>query len=178
MLSSLSSETLQFYHDPGFLFSDAKSYLKMRLSLFRKLSLNALRYRSGSAFLCIIAENNAKETIGLAYLGVKSYGFFKTADFGLVVKDGYQGRGVGSSLMNYAVTLAKNLQVNVVRLSVVADNIKAVGLYRKFGFVIEGHHIQADVWNGQILDTYSMALHLNPLKSTSIPFTSNGAPKI
>jgi len=122
-----------------------------------------MRYRSGLAFLCIIAENKAKEIIGIAYLGVKSYGFFKTADFGIVVKDSYQGRGVGSSLMNYAVSMAKNLQVDVVRLSVVADNARAISLYQKFGFVIEGHHIQFDVWNGHILDTFSMALHLEPV---------------
>ena len=171
MLSSLSNDTRKFYHDPTFHVHDSKSNIKMYLLILRKLAMNSYGYKvSGSFSLFFIAQNKSKEIVGLSYLGIKSYGFFNTANFGIVVQDNYQSHGVGSTLMNYAITWAKNLQVNVIRLSVVVDNIKAVSLYQKFGFVIEGHHIQADVWNGRILDTYSMALHLNALRNRPVTF--------
>ncbi|AHY47867.1 Acetyltransferase (GNAT) family [Rubrobacter radiotolerans] len=58
---------------------------------------------------------------------------------GLAVRDDWQGRGVGSRLLEALLDLAKNwLGLSRVELTVCADNEAAVALYGKFGFEVEG----------------------------------------
>ena len=60
---------------------------------------------------------------------------------GMAVRDDWQGKGVGSSLMQAAVELADRwLGLTRLELTVYTDNQPAVQLYEKFGFVTEGIH--------------------------------------
>ena len=80
------------------------------------------------------------------------------AAIGMAVHDAYQGKGVGSALMQAALDLADNwLQFTRIELTVYTDNVAAVALYKKFGFVIEGTHKQYAFRNGEYTDSYSMA---------------------
>ena len=80
------------------------------------------------------------------------------AAIGMAVHDAYQGKGVGSALMQAALDLADNwLQFTRIELTVFTDNVAAVALYKKFGFVIEGTHKQYAFRNGEYTDSYSMA---------------------
>lgn len=69
-----------------------------------------------------------------------------------------QGRGVGSALMAAMCDYADNW-VGALRLelSVYTDNVRAIGLYRKFGFEIEGTMRGYAMRNGQFTDTHAMA---------------------
>ncbi len=61
------------------------------------------------------------------------------ASFGIGVHPDFQGRGVGTALLTEMVNLADNwLNLLRVELSVASDNARAIGLYEKFGFVVEG----------------------------------------
>ncbi len=77
---------------------------------------------------------------------------------GMGVRDDWQGKGVGSALMQAAVDLADNW-LNLVRLEldVYTDNTAGIALYRKFGFVVEGTHRAFAYRNGQYVDAHSMA---------------------
>ncbi len=77
---------------------------------------------------------------------------------GLVVAKGWQGKGVGSALMKALVDLADGW-LNVFRLELVVytDNERAIALYRKFGFEIEGTHRAYALRAGKYVDGYSMA---------------------
>ena len=77
---------------------------------------------------------------------------------GMSVRDDRQGCGVGSALMQAAVGLADGwLNYQRLELWAYTDNLAALALYRKFGFVIEGtcraHAFRA----GRYADTYAMA---------------------
>jgi putative acetyltransferase len=77
---------------------------------------------------------------------------------GMSVRDDRQGRGVGTALMQAAIGLADGwLNYQRLELWVYTDNLAALALYRKFGFVIEGtcraHAFRA----GCYVDTYAMA---------------------
>jgi putative acetyltransferase len=83
---------------------------------------------------------------------------------GMSVLSAAQGRGVGSALMAGLCDYADNW-VGTLRLelSVYTDNTKAIGLYQKFGFVIEGTMRGYAMRDGQFADTHAMArLHPNP----------------
>ncbi|SHO58984.1 GNAT family N-acetyltransferase [Vibrio quintilis] len=84
--------------------------------------------------------------------------------FGMAVKDNIQGKGVGSQLLSTAIDLADNwLNLKRVELTVFVDNARAVNLYKKFGFEIEGEAKAFAFRNGEYVDAYHMArvLHLS-----------------
>jgi L-phenylalanine/L-methionine N-acetyltransferase len=79
-------------------------------------------------------------------------------EIGMAVRDDWQGRGVGTALMEAALDLADNwLDLTRVELSVYTDNAAAVGLYEKFGFEIEGTHRRYAFRKGEYVHAYSMA---------------------
>jgi L-phenylalanine/L-methionine N-acetyltransferase len=77
---------------------------------------------------------------------------------GMMVRDDWQGKGIGSRMMQAAVELADQW-LNLVRLelTVYVDNEPAIALYRKFGFEIEGTHRKSTFRDGEFVDTYTMA---------------------
>jgi L-phenylalanine/L-methionine N-acetyltransferase len=77
---------------------------------------------------------------------------------GMAVRDEWQGRGVGTALMEAALDLADNwLGLTRVELTVYVDNPAAVALYKKFGFEMEGTHRRYAFRNGGYVDAHSMA---------------------
>ena len=80
------------------------------------------------------------------------------AGLGMAVHDDWQGQGVGSALMAALVDLADNwIDVQRIELTVYADNAHAVGLYKKFGFDVEGTLRRYAFRNGLYVDAYYMA---------------------
>jgi L-phenylalanine/L-methionine N-acetyltransferase len=77
---------------------------------------------------------------------------------GMAVRDDWQGRGVGTALMEAALDLGDNwLNVTRIELRVYVDNAAGIALYEKFGFEVEGTHRRLAFRNGEYVDAYSMA---------------------
>jgi putative acetyltransferase len=77
---------------------------------------------------------------------------------GMAVRDDWQGKGVGSALMQAAIELAdKWLNLRRLEIEVFVDNEPAIRLYEKFGFTIEGTLVDFAFRDGQYVDTYMMA---------------------
>jgi L-phenylalanine/L-methionine N-acetyltransferase len=77
---------------------------------------------------------------------------------GMAVRDDWQGKGVGTALMEAALDLADSwLNLTRIELRVYVDNSAAVALYKNFGFEIEGTHRRLAFRNGEYVDAYSMA---------------------
>lgn len=70
----------------------------------------------------------------------------------------WQGCGVGSTLMRAAIDLGDNW-LNLVRLEllVIDGNDAAIGLYRRFGFEVEGKHRACGFQAGRYVDLLTMA---------------------
>jgi putative acetyltransferase len=80
------------------------------------------------------------------------------AHIGMAVRDDWQGKGVGSALIEAALDLADNwLNLTRLELTVFADNAPAVRLYEKFGFIPEGTLVQYALRDGQYPDCIIMA---------------------
>lgn len=69
-----------------------------------------------------IHETDGKLTGFMALIGNEVGGIF--------VHPSYQGKGIGVSLMDHAVSLKKSLLLNVFE-----DNLPAITFYQKYGFV-------------------------------------------
>ena len=79
-------------------------------------------------------------------------------EIGVAVRDDWQGRGVGTALMEAALDLADNwLNLTRIELNVYTDNEIGIALYERFGFEIEGTHRRYAFRNGEYVDAYSMA---------------------
>ena len=78
--------------------------------------------------------------------------------FGIAVRDDWQGKGVGTALMEVCLDLADNwLNLSRLDLRVYVDNAPAIALYEKFGFEIEGTHKRFAYRNGEYVDAHVMA---------------------
>jgi len=63
---------------------------------------------------------------------------FTTGTFGISIRDGYRDIGLGSVMMKLLFENAKEAGYRIVILDVYADNLRAIHLYEKFGFVKAG----------------------------------------
>jgi putative acetyltransferase len=80
------------------------------------------------------------------------------AQLGMAVRDDWQGRGVGTALLQAAIDLADRwLNLSRLELNVFTDNAPAIQLYQKFGFVVEGTHVRYAFRDGAYVDSHSMA---------------------
>ena len=77
---------------------------------------------------------------------------------GMAVPSAWQGRGVGTALLRAMCELADGW-LNVIRLelTVFTDNERAIGLYHKFGFELEGTHRAYALRAGRYVDAHFMA---------------------
>ena len=77
---------------------------------------------------------------------------------GISVVGAMQGRGVGTALMAALCDYADQwLGIRRLELDVYADNQRALALYRKFGFEVEGTHRGYAMRDGVLVDSLSMA---------------------
>ena len=83
------------------------------------------------------------------------------AELGLMVAAGERRRGIGTALMEEAVTWARDSGVTKLELHVFPHNEPAIALYRKLGFKDEGHRRRHYRLGGQYVDAILMALYLD-----------------
>jgi len=80
------------------------------------------------------------------------------ASFGMGIKDNVQGKGVGGALLATAIDLADNwLNLKRIEITVYVDNERAINLYKKFGFELEGESKAYAFRNGEYVNVYHMA---------------------
>lgn len=83
------------------------------------------------------------------------------AELGIVVAKRYQGRGIGTSLISQVIDWVRENGITTrISLEVRADNVKAVEIYLKFGFVVEGCKKNSTLLNGVYYDDYIMGMML------------------
>lgn len=73
-----------------------------------------------------------------------------------IVSD-YRGQGIGRKLFEKMEKWAREKNIHRLELTVVADNIAGVSLYKKMGFEIEGTKRHSLCINGKFFDEYYMS---------------------
>lgn len=76
------------------------------------------------------------------------------------VLQAYAGQGLGTRLFEQGIAWARSRHLTRLELTVMTHNHRAVHLYRKMGFELEGTKKHAMLVDGQYVDEYCMALLL------------------
>lgn len=64
--------------------------------------------------------------------------FYHKVEFGVCVLKNYFGYGIGKNLLKESISWADSNEIKKITLNVLETNEKAIKLYKKFGFEIEG----------------------------------------
>ena len=94
----------------------------------------------------------------MLHVDVSRFGF---GEFGMCVDRDWRGRGVGSALVQAAISWSRDRGLHKLCLEVFPHNAAAIAMYRKAGFVEEGHRIrQYRRASGEFWDAVVMGLLL------------------
>lgn len=82
-----------------------------------------------------------------------------SGELGIVVAQEYQGKGIGTSIIQQLIDWAKGNEVTTrIQLDTRTDNELAVKLYQSFGFEIEGCLKNSTLLDGKYYDLYVMGM--------------------
>lgn len=115
-----------------------------------------------SELLLIIEDDN--KIVGISEIKLKSGRQNHVGEFGISIKKGYRGKGLGKKLMAEILKLAKERfgsKLKIVRLSVFSENKIAQNLYKKFGFKKVAKIPKQIQYKGKLIDEVIMIKELN-----------------
>ncbi|MBO8164397.1 MAG: GNAT family N-acetyltransferase [Brevibacillus sp.] len=72
----------------------------------------------------------------------------------------YRGLGIGKELMRYAIDWAEAHGLEKISLDVFSNNQRAVEMYKRYGFVVEGTRKKQFILNGEYVDEVLMSKFL------------------
>lgn len=159
--------------------TDASAFARLMADPGVYANLMQVPYPSEAAWAARLAENDTPGKLDLLLVAERGGEVVGSAGLhpvglhlrrrhvmmlGVSIAPAAQGQGVGTALMQALVDYADRwAQVLRLELDVFADNHRAIALYRKFGFVLEGTHRAYALRDGAYVDSLSMArLHPSP----------------
>lgn len=110
----------------------------------------------------IIAEEKGK-VVGTTSIRLDSGRKSHIANFGITIRNGYRGIGLGKYLMVEILKLVKKdlePQPEIIDLRVFSANKPAIGLYEKMGFKIVARIPEHRQYRGELLDEIVMTKHV------------------
>jgi len=89
-------------------------------------------------------------------------------EFGISVLRKYWGLGLANRMLAYLIDWARqNGTIRKINLRVRVDNLAAIHLYEKYGFVQEGRLTRDFYLHGEFVDVYMMGLQIDPPEALS-----------
>lgn len=113
--------------------------------------------------LAIVAVVEEEIVGALTFDGGRRPRMRHVGEFGISVLQAFTGHGVGRALLEYLIDWAE--QGGVVRkinLKVRADNVAAIGLYERMGWVLEGRSTRDTLIEGRFSDCLLMGRTVDP----------------
>ena len=87
------------------------------------------------------------------------------ANFAISVAKSEWGSGIGSALLEKCISFAKDNEIEIINLDTRSDNIRAISLYKKFGFIKIGQMPAFSKINGEYIDADLMYLDLREISN-------------
>jgi len=113
--------------------------------------------------LAILALDGDEIVAGLTFDGGRRPRLRHGGEFGISVLRAYAGQGLGRALLEYLVDWAvRGGVVRKINLKVRADNVAAIRLYERMGWVHEGRTTRDTLIDGEFSDCLLMGLEVDP----------------
>lgn len=113
--------------------------------------------------LYLIAEIEGEIVGMLAFSAEKRPRVQHGGEFGMSILRKYWNLGIGGRMLAYLIDWARRTHViRKINLRVRVDNLSAIHLYEKYGFVREGRKTREFYLHGQFVDVFLMGLQLDP----------------
>jgi RimJ/RimL family protein N-acetyltransferase len=147
----MSNETTHTMHYPGMSFPTLEeAQLKMKWTI----------ESSSELLIGAFFENSLIATIGF-HVPKETHPWYKHLGvFGMMVIQKYSGLGLGTKLMQLMELHAQKIGIKKIEASVRSNNTKALNLYKKFGYQIEGTRKCCAFINDEYLDEHYIAKFL------------------
>jgi RimJ/RimL family protein N-acetyltransferase len=118
---------------------------------------------SVAGLLYLVAEINGEIAGTLSFSAGKRPRTQHAGEFGISVLRRYWNQGIGSCLLTYLIDWARHTGIiRKINLRVRVDNLAAIHLYEKQGFVREGRVSRQLYLHQEFVDSYLMGLQLDP----------------
>lgn len=117
------------------------------------------RINSDSKSVMYFAWKN-DDIVGCANISGMKRRMSHRANFAISVTKSEWGSGIGSALLEKCISFAKDNEIEIINLDTRSDNIRAISLYKKFGFVKIGRMPAFSKINGEYIDADLMYLDL------------------
>lgn len=109
-----------------------------------------------------VARKNGRIVGNAHFTGMTRTRLKHRGTLGISVLRSEWGQGIGSSLMEAVIDFARNTaHVEIISLEVKSDNVRAIELYKKFGFEKTGHFKGFLKIDGKYADFELMNLYLD-----------------
>ena len=100
------------------------------LNSFRYFQSRPLSVLKNHIVTCLFIENG--QPVGYGHLDKEGNKVW----LGIAVSELFKGKGIGTQIMNFLVLKARDNNIDTLNLSVDAENLHAIQLYKKFGFIV------------------------------------------
>jgi len=107
----------------------------------------------------VVAEVDGK-MVANAEIGRRRGNMSHVGDFGVGIRAGYRGIGIGTELMRLLIEQARRIGLKTIVLDVFETNSTAKGLYEKAGFKENGRIPKGVYKNGKYIDLIRMVQEL------------------
>jgi RimJ/RimL family protein N-acetyltransferase len=148
MFSTLSERSLHFLVNP---------FPRERIEHWT----SNINYEKALPILAIVEEAGNPRVVGVASLEFHNTPAEKhKAEFGITVHDSYQNKGLGTALTRHLLAIARKKKLRKITLTVLAENERAISMYKKCGFRIEAKLRKESFIKGRYYDDYVMSIFL------------------
>ena len=123
--------------------------------------------RTAAGYPIIVAVDENDEVLGYASYGQwrAKEGYRQSVEHSVYVRDGQQGKGLGKSLLQALIEIARQRDVHVMVAGIEAENLASIALHQKFGFQHVGTFTEVGQKFGRWLDISFLQLILDDRKT-------------
>jgi len=149
----------QVVRDTTAIYDDKPSTLAQRRAWFEA--------RQEAGFPVLVAEENGTVT-GFASYGTwrARWGYRYSVEHSVHVQADHRGRGIGHTLMEALIPLAKKAGLHVMIGAIDAENEGSIRFHERLGFTVSGRYPEVAYKFGRWLNLVTMQLFLDPPGST------------